>query len=630
MNYFPVKPGNQLIYDMINDRFGTSYTLGQLTLGPPTPTVSEGRNTEVTVGVTTGPLVNQITKALYNRLNLSILFENYDKNIVDSGSFTNVSDVLSYIQSNFNVLIQPSDIVDTTIGTGPYPRTFAIQAAVGSYSYVGSVNFNLTEGASVGPAWTTDHSANENLAFTFGDGTFLAMTPEGDSVPGGYMYLVEFVNVGGNWGRYLAGFRFTPLPADNIQPSDDNSIYIQLPESSSLWALDVVVANDQRPTPEPFSAEEMPFGGGPFELRMTVQVDSMPPVIYAAQAAGATFRWRIVDGFGYADVSHVDVEDISGGRQAVIGAQARFTESFIASQVVGESTTVDGVLIGDISVSFSIFDPANNSTLVEMTQPFVATIEATDYGGGGEGGGPNSWTMSKFLRGWFGDGAPHGTGGDLFMTPNGETVDGDNFAVIEQIDERNVAQPYGCYRTGIRFSTTPVPETPIAALDGPDADPRFYIQLPTDATPWAVDVVVAHDFGLTNTDPFNGPLNGFEYSIGINPDGLGLFIVRAVPVNDAGTMRVELRDINTNALVKMADYVMVGGVGTPQEGNVIGFQVRFDHALLLAQFPAVEKTASDIPYGNWFCRIAFYEPGTFNVPAMSIPFGDVNAVISLP
>lgn len=634
MNYYPNKPGNQLILDMINDRFGTSYTVGQLTLGNPVATTTEGRNTEVTVGVTSGPLVNQITKALYNRLNLSTLFQKMDKNIVDTqAGFVSISEVLPYLESTFDILIQPTDIVDGPVGTGPYPKSFTIQAANNSFTYLGNVIFNLTENpAVVGPSWAVSFSANENLAFDYGDGMFLTMMPNGESVPGDFMYLVEFLNVGGNWGRYRVGIRFTPLPfSDNIQPTNDNYTRIELPDASSFWALDVIVANDQRPVPEPFTAEEMPFGGGMFELRMTLQVDSLPPITYAGTASGGTFRWRVVDGFGYADVEQVEVESISGGRQAVISAQTRFTEAFIGSQVVGEQSTFGGVLLGNISVSFSIVEPATGAVLAEMPQAFVANIAESGGGeGGGEGTGPNAWTMWKSPVGFFGDDGLHGVNGDLFMAPNGETVDGDNFAVLEHHDERNVAQPYGRYRTGIRYSTTPVPESPITAVNGPDSNPLFNIQLATTSTPWAVDLIVNNDFGLTNTDPFNGPLNGFEYGFAVHPDGLGLFIVRAVLFDDAGTMKVQLREINTNTLIKEADHVILGGVGTPQEGNVIGFQVRFDQALLLSRFPTVEKTASDIPYGNWFCRVEFFEPGVWNTPTMSIPFGDVNAVITLP
>ena len=622
MNYFPVKPGNQLIYDMINDRFGTSYTLGQLTLGPPTPTVSEGRNTEVTVGVTTGPLVNQITKALYNRLNLSILFDNYDKNIVDSGSFTNVSDVLSYIQSNFNVLIQPGDIVDAAIGTGPYPRAFTIQAAPGSYSYLGNVVFNLTQPAVQPPAWTVARYDNVDM------GGFLSIESSGDLV-NNYdgLPFVQIEAEGPEQEQINIGFRYIRQSGegniDTFQTLDGGAgPYFPLQFADlTTWGFDFLIyVNNAGSTSYDLLNKYQPAivfsstaaGVSPFRIRLQEiggvfrWVDDSDNVVVVNPSFGDSWTFREGNFFGF---SRVTFNNDLAGPGGILSLM--------------DITTLDFNLNAEIQ----LIDRTDQA--IEFSEDILA--ELSDPGTGGEGSGPNAWTVFKVDNSIFGNTTDTGTGGDLYMMPNGETVDGDAFSRIETHDQRSVPAPFGRYVSGVRFSTTPVPENPVQATSSGGSTPSVYnLTLAAVDTPWAIDITVNNDFNLTQADPFNGTLNGFEYGIVINPDGLGIFPMRAVMVDNAGTKTIEIRQAVTNALVKVADHVMFGAPGTLQEGNIVGFQVRFPHELLLSWFPAVEKTSADVPYGFWNCRIEFFATGQWDLPPFTIPFFDTQANIAAP
>lgn len=618
MNYFPTKPGNQLILDMINDRFGTSYTVGQLTLGTPTATASEGRNTEVTVGVATGPLVNQITKALYNRLNLSILFENYDKSIVEGAGLTNISDVLPLIQQNYNILIQASDIVDAPLPTsGTYPRSFTIQAAANSYSFVGNVAFNLLQGVVAPQGWTVQRTDDADISDLTsidpnidGIGTYSridAIGPEDEEVAIAFRYLTPGE---GYQGVIATDLGSGPVFYPTIDPATywgfDFAIYVNNPGSTSY---DLV--NRYQPVIE--------FTNDQNGLVRTIKLD----------VVGNEFRWTddqdnvlLFDSENVLDIWNSRVGNALGYVRALW-----LEEESTGPDVVLNTLGLGGVTDYQLYATIRLVDRVTQTVEFEETLNASVTINA----GGGEGGGPNAWTVFKVDNSIFGNTTDTGAGGDLYMTPNGETVDGDAFSRIETHDQRSVPAPFGRYVTGVRFSTTPVPETPVQATSSGDSTPSVYnLTLAAVDTPWAIDITVNNDFNFTQADPFNGTLNGFEYGIVINPDGLGLFPMRAVMVDNAGTKTIEIRRADTNALVKVADHVMLGGVGTPQEGNVVGFQVRFPHELLLSWFPAVEKTSADVPYGFWNCRIEFFATGQWDLPPFTIPYFDTQANITAP
>lgn len=126
MAQLPDRPGPQLILKMINDAQGTSYTIENVSFGFPEVSSDPTRDTQISVTFTGGILGGTTKVFYYNRLDLALLLSQWNMSFVDNGSFNNVSDALTQINSRCNLHLTMDDLESGTFELGTFPATLPL------------------------------------------------------------------------------------------------------------------------------------------------------------------------------------------------------------------------------------------------------------------------------------------------------------------------------------------------------------------------------------------------------------------------------------------------------------------------------------------------------------------------
>lgn len=145
MNFPPVKPGREIVRDMINFELGSNYLQNQITIGAPEANNSSGRNTRARVTLPSQG-ASEIVFALYNRLALQDLFQMpYDIRYDDT--LVSLSDVLPRIFADRNIHIDADDVdivpLNIAPNTATFPVSFNVAAKATSLSYTGQFTIRV-------------------------------------------------------------------------------------------------------------------------------------------------------------------------------------------------------------------------------------------------------------------------------------------------------------------------------------------------------------------------------------------------------------------------------------------------------------------------------------------------------
>lgn len=115
-----LKPGNELLIDLLNRHFGTTYAYTDLTFDTPVditnpdPTLP-APNTSLSFSAISSTGQQGSAKVSYNRLNLE-LFLGPDQSYMVGDDTTTAQDVLDHIQTSWGVFLDPADVDVTGIG----------------------------------------------------------------------------------------------------------------------------------------------------------------------------------------------------------------------------------------------------------------------------------------------------------------------------------------------------------------------------------------------------------------------------------------------------------------------------------------------------------------------------------
>ena len=223
-------------------------------------------------------------------------------------------------------------------------------------------------------SWSYSANANESFDSHFGGSGNMDMMPNGETVDGDNMYVMSFEDssTSGSWGRFKVALRVATTPVASLPtPSDGNYIEETLANDSEPWALDLAIQNDSQANyPNPFS--------NALQVRMTLQLDNLTPVVLIPRAfnegVSARVDWLNVADFTVVkEAEFISVDQISSN---VTFLQTRFTHAEIGALFTGESTTVGGITVGELKISFAIYDGDNLITLIAQPDVFTANILA--------------------------------------------------------------------------------------------------------------------------------------------------------------------------------------------------------------------------------------------------------------
>jgi hypothetical protein len=140
--------GTTLVYDLINSAnpglqngpLSTSNT----TLGAPTATGATP-NTALEITAVAGKGYTGNDTVNYNRIDIGAMFTAWavTATVSNGASYTNASDLLPTLNSQYGLNLQVSDIVEGAIGASSYPFTYTLVMAADSLTYIGSLAVTL-------------------------------------------------------------------------------------------------------------------------------------------------------------------------------------------------------------------------------------------------------------------------------------------------------------------------------------------------------------------------------------------------------------------------------------------------------------------------------------------------------
>ena len=161
----PIRPARELIVEQINQQFQTNFEVSDFTFGLPEASSANGRNTVFTMTINNGPLNGRSSSVYVNRLNLQTLLGRRIVTVPYRPEWTDTHDLLSWIDTTFDIFLSPEDIVLSPINASVFPFNLTLQATPGSYAFTGQVTFQVTSPASTGGpvTWTPTSSNNANF-----------------------------------------------------------------------------------------------------------------------------------------------------------------------------------------------------------------------------------------------------------------------------------------------------------------------------------------------------------------------------------------------------------------------------------------------------------------------------------
>lgn len=140
--------GPTLVYGLINTANPSlqngPLTTANTTLGNPASTGSTP-NTSLEITAVEGEGYTGNDTVTYNRIDIGAMFETWGiaPSIPNGPSFTNASDLLSYLNETYSLNLQVSDINDGQIGADSYPATYTIVIANNSLTYINQLTVTL-------------------------------------------------------------------------------------------------------------------------------------------------------------------------------------------------------------------------------------------------------------------------------------------------------------------------------------------------------------------------------------------------------------------------------------------------------------------------------------------------------
>lgn len=233
-NFFPNKPADAVLVDMINAYYQSNAQRADFTFGNPIVNDNPFVNTVMSVTVNSGPLVGRLSEIYYKRLSFDQLLSTRNINIAD-GNYTNVSDLLPLIKQDYNIDIQSGDIADSSIAIAtteetPLLKTIRLVASANSLAFYGAGNVHINK-VTVSN-WMSFINIDEDYAMTL-----FPMWESGYPMTG---FKVSFVEQGVPiFRQYLVGFGLSYNGTYQIADSD-NTFELTVATAES-WAFDAVV-----------------------------------------------------------------------------------------------------------------------------------------------------------------------------------------------------------------------------------------------------------------------------------------------------------------------------------------------------------------------------------------------------
>jgi hypothetical protein len=145
------KSQEQILTDLINDDNGTSFTVGMLSFGYPTP-INGSKNTQVVVSVS---LTGQVlyygsTILIYNRIDLNTI-PGTRSIAFNVGNAVNISDIIPAINSAYEINLTTGQYINAPlpvfIGNANQSLPFDVVADYSSLVFIGRMHLQLVRGA---------------------------------------------------------------------------------------------------------------------------------------------------------------------------------------------------------------------------------------------------------------------------------------------------------------------------------------------------------------------------------------------------------------------------------------------------------------------------------------------------
>lgn len=142
--------GPTLVFDLINsanpDLPNGPLSPSNTSLGTPTAT-GLTPNTSITISAINGEGYTGAEDVSYNRIDIGAMFSSWGvtATLDNAASFTNASDLLPALNSQYHLDLQASDIDDAAIGAGSYPFNYTLMISAGSLTYIGELVVTLNQ-----------------------------------------------------------------------------------------------------------------------------------------------------------------------------------------------------------------------------------------------------------------------------------------------------------------------------------------------------------------------------------------------------------------------------------------------------------------------------------------------------
>lgn len=143
------KPAEDLVVDLFNFKYGTSYSASQFSFGVPVASSIPSRDTDVTMFGNQDQGVKGSLVLHYNRVPMTAWLEG-KTNFIFREDETKVSDLLPKINEKFGVFIKSCDIIDANLptlnpGVPSDAKDFALTLKAGHLVHFGSIVLSLRQ-----------------------------------------------------------------------------------------------------------------------------------------------------------------------------------------------------------------------------------------------------------------------------------------------------------------------------------------------------------------------------------------------------------------------------------------------------------------------------------------------------
>lgn len=345
MPYPPVKNSRQIVVDMINDEFNTSYALEDIVFG--TPEAGEyldGRNTRVAVSVNGGPLPGGHTHVFYHRLPLLDVIIDSEVMVPNlTSEVTSIAATLPYFYNTYNAFFEPDDVVDSPIDASAGDVLTQLEAAPDSFGFIGTFPFTVsmdgTDGNSETPGdwneFSFENSFFADNAIT-GEAGSLYMTPGGQTLDGNSFYATDVSNSPLGLNFRLVGRAMTGVGASEESVAN---LYDLEVAGSQDWYLDILTWTS------------VPANGD-YQIRVTVKdpSEANADLVFRLLYDGDSYEW-VSDGSSPITIPTI-YEAVPSS--AVYITEVRFNADLLAGKFPDRATLAGGGPVGNFNVEMSV------------------------------------------------------------------------------------------------------------------------------------------------------------------------------------------------------------------------------------------------------------------------------------